>query len=67
MTIEIIRAATTRAHLAEVAETQFGEIEFDSMINVRPSQGNSSRDVEDRELRDRIRDVVSGLMPEADR
>lgn len=117
MTIEIIRTPTTRAHLAEVAETQFGDmvkavvdiqrglmaigaelhadeeaalledgsaqrdlwginlypaergdgfIEFDSMINVRPAQGNASRDVENRELRDRIRAVVSGWMAAAD-
>ncbi len=33
-------------------------IEFDSMINVRPSQGNRSRDVEDPDLRESIRRVV---------
>ncbi len=37
-------------------------IEFDSMINVRPSQGNRSRFVEDRELQRRIRDVVARLI-----
>jgi len=37
-------------------------IEFDSMINVRPSQGNRSRNVDDGVLRDRIREVVSELV-----
>jgi len=37
-------------------------IEFDSLINVRPSQGNRSRSVEDRELQRRIRDVVARLI-----
>ena len=33
-------------------------IEFDSLINVRPSQDNRSRDVEDSALRDSIRRIV---------
>ena len=37
-------------------------IEFDSMINVRPSQGNRSRNVEDPVLQDRIRQVVTVLV-----
>jgi hypothetical protein len=37
-------------------------VEFDSMINIRPSQGNRSRHVEDREAQKRIRDVVSKLV-----
>ena len=36
-------------------------IEFDSMINVRPSQGNASRGVEDIALQERIRTVVQQL------
>jgi hypothetical protein len=113
MTIEIIRRPITRAHLASLAEAQFGDmvkavvdvergvmaiggelhadeeaalmedgsaqvhlwginlypaehgaawIEFDSMINVRPSQGNRSRNVEDRGLQDRIRQIVGVLV-----
>lgn len=34
-------------------------IEFDSMINVRPSQGNRSRGVDDEETRKRIVEIVS--------
>ncbi len=37
-------------------------IEFDSMINLRPSQGNRSRGVDDPALRDRIRSVVRSLV-----
>jgi hypothetical protein len=37
-------------------------IEFDSMINISPSRGNRSRNVEDSTLRDRIRQMVTGLV-----
>ncbi len=37
-------------------------IEFDSMINVRPSQGNRSRSVEDPALRQEIVNVVTRLI-----
>jgi hypothetical protein len=37
-------------------------IEFDSMINVRPSAKNRTRGVDDPELRDRIRRVVDSLI-----
>jgi hypothetical protein len=37
-------------------------IEFDSMINVRPSRGNRSRSVEDGALRERIRRIVADLV-----
>ncbi len=33
-------------------------IEFDSMINIRPSQGNRSRSVENLEIQSLIRDIV---------
>lgn len=44
------------------AEGEDAWIEFDSMINVRPSQRNRSRNVEDSALRERIRQIVSGLV-----
>ncbi len=34
-------------------------VEFDSMINVRPSQGNRSRGVQDQEIRRKIMGVVA--------
>lgn len=37
-------------------------LEFDSMINVRPSQGNLSRGVDDPLLRARITELVSELV-----
>jgi hypothetical protein len=39
-------------------------IEFDSMINVRPSQDNRSRDVEDPALRGSIRRIVKAWIIE---
>ncbi|MBI4135404.1 hypothetical protein HY477_01585 [Candidatus Uhrbacteria bacterium] len=37
-------------------------IEFDSMINLRPSQGNRSRSVEDSEMQQKIRMLVTRLV-----
>ena len=37
-------------------------VEFDSMINIRPGQGNRSRDVENVEDREAIRRVVERLV-----
>lgn len=37
-------------------------IEFDSMINIRPSQGNRSRGVDDPDIRARIVDIVHSLV-----
>jgi Protein of unknown function (DUF5674) len=37
-------------------------VEFDSLINVRPSQGNRSRSVEDAALQTRIRAIVLRLL-----
>jgi hypothetical protein len=39
-----------------------GWIEFDSMINVRPRQGNRSRSVEDPAIRRRIIEIVDRLV-----
>jgi hypothetical protein len=44
------------------AETGAGWIEFDSMINVRPSQGNRTRSVEDPGLQQTIRRIVAMLI-----
>ena len=39
-----------------------GFIEFDSMINIRPSQQNMSREVEDKQTRQLISEIVSELI-----
>jgi hypothetical protein len=44
------------------AETGMGWIEFDSMINVRPAQGNRSRGVELDDVRQAIERVVAALV-----
>ncbi|MGE3167147.1 MAG: DUF5674 family protein [Planctomycetota bacterium] len=43
-------------------ETSEEWIEFDSMINLRPAQGNRTRGVDDPALRARIREVVQSLI-----
>ena len=40
-------------------ETGDDFIEFDSLINIRSWQGNRSRDVEDENVREQIREIVS--------
>ena len=40
----------------------FDFIEFDSMINLRPSQGNRSRSVENPEIREIIETIVADLV-----
>lgn len=37
-------------------------IEFDSMINLKPAFGNRSRDVEDAEVREKIRKIIRKLI-----
>ena len=37
-------------------------VEFDSMINLRPSRGNRSREVQDPAVRERIRRIVNNLV-----
>ena len=39
-------------------------LEFDSMINIRPSQNNSSRDVEAEAIRGKITKIVAALIPD---
>ena len=39
-------------------------IEFDSMINIRPSQGNSSKDVLDIKVRKKITDIIGEVVYE---
>ena len=46
------------------AEEGADMIEYDSMINVRPSQGNRSREVEDAGTRDAIQAIVARLVTE---
>ena len=37
-------------------------VEFDSMINIRPRQGNRYRYIESKEMRDKIADIVNKLI-----
>lgn len=39
-------------------------VEFDSMINIRPAQNNRSRGVEDEEIQNIIREIVSEVVHE---
>lgn len=47
-------------HPADYGTDDF--IEFDSMINIRPRQGNASKDVLDPEVRKQIIDIVSKVV-----
>jgi len=38
------------------------EVDFDSMINLRPGQGNSSREVLDKDVRKQIELIIRGLL-----
>lgn len=38
-------------------------VEFDSLINIRPQQGNRGRDVQDADTRRRIKETVEWLLP----
>jgi uncharacterized protein DUF5674 len=46
-------------HLANPPEET---VEFDSMINIRPRQGNRSRSVENKEIREKIIEIVKKLI-----
>lgn len=37
-------------------------IEFDSVINLRPAQGNRSRGIDDLKIREKIKDIVKKLI-----
>ena len=39
-----------------------GEIDFDSMINLRPAQGNRSREVLDKKIRKQIEGIIHRLL-----
>lgn len=44
------------------AKTGDDFIEFDSMINIRPSQGNNSRSIGDIEIQEKIKTIVDKLI-----
>jgi hypothetical protein len=37
-------------------------IEFDSVINLRPAQGNRTREIDDAQLRQKIKEIVNSLV-----
>lgn len=39
-----------------------GKVDFDSMINLRPRQGNPSREVLDKDVREQIELIIRGLL-----
>lgn len=43
-------------------DLETNEIDFDSMINLRPNQGNSSREVLDQSIRKEMETVIRGLL-----
>jgi hypothetical protein len=43
-------------------DLETGEIDFESMINLRPNQGNTSREVLDPKIREKMLTVVRNLL-----
>lgn len=43
-------------------DLETGEIDFDSMINLRPSQGNASREVLDTQIRKKMEEIGRKLL-----
>ncbi len=43
-------------------DLESGEMDFDSMINIRPAQGNTSREVLDLEIRKAVEEIVRKLL-----
>ncbi|MEX2398755.1 MAG: DUF5674 family protein [Candidatus Saccharimonadales bacterium] len=39
-------------------------IEFDSMINIRPAQGNASKDILDKDVKDKIKNIIAEIVHE---
>ena len=58
ITMKILQTPISKADLIKESKNFIDE-KFDSMINIRPAQGNRSRDVEDPEIQSKIKAVVS--------
>lgn len=43
-------------------DLETGELDFDSMINIRPKHGNPSREVLDKNIRDNITTIIKNLL-----
>jgi hypothetical protein len=43
-------------------DLEIDEIDFDSMINLRPGQGNPSREVLDKDIRQKIETIIHNLL-----
>lgn len=43
-------------------DLETGGIDFDSMINIRPDQNNPSREILDKDLRDKVTDVIMRIL-----
>ncbi len=45
-------------------DLQTRELDFDSMINIRPNQNNPSREILDQKVREQIKNIVNKLLLE---
>ncbi len=43
-------------------DLETGEIDFDSMINIRPNQNNTSREVLDSQIRQKMQGIIEKLL-----
>ncbi|MBU2603166.1 MAG: hypothetical protein KKA32_13525 [Actinobacteria bacterium] len=58
--MEIVRDPIPREELVRMAHARFGD--FVKAVNIRPSQGNRSRGVDDPAIRGRILALVDALL-----
>ncbi len=43
-------------------DLETGEITYDSMINIRPHQGNTKRDIQSEEIKTKLKEIVERLI-----
>lgn len=55
-----------RIEPAELSRGRDACIEYTSLINIRPSQGNRSMQIEDPAIRERVRDITFALVGEGE-
>ncbi len=45
-------------------DLETGEVTYDSMINIRPAQGNSKREIQAEEIKEKFKNIVETIFKE---